>query len=50
MLDAYVSAMTVFEFAHGQGQSVGGGDGYGEIILPRPITNPISEVFDWPGA
>jgi|GEM_PF-6627752 len=49
MLDAYVSALTVFEFAHGQGQSIGGGDGY-EIVLPRPIPNPIPEVFYWPDA
>jgi len=49
MLDAYVAAATVREFAQGRGCAVGGGDGLGEIILPRPLPKPIEEVLRWPG-
>jgi predicted nuclease with RNAse H fold len=49
MLDAYVAAATVREFVEGRGSSVGGGDGLGEIILPRPVPQPIEGVFRWPG-
>jgi hypothetical protein len=38
MLDASVAALTVYEFMHGQGCEVGGGDGLGTIILPRRIS------------
>ena len=48
MLDALVAAATVKEFANGRGTEVGGGDGLGTIILPRPIPNPINEVLVWP--
>ena len=48
MLDAYVAAATVREFAQGRGCDVGGGDGLGKIILPRPLLTPITEVLRWP--
>jgi predicted nuclease with RNAse H fold len=48
MLDAYVAAATVREFAQGRGCVVGGGDGLGGIILPCPIPDPIEEVLRWP--
>jgi predicted nuclease with RNAse H fold len=49
MLDAAVAAVTVFEFSKGRGCEVGGGDGQGTIILPRPIPDLKSEVLHWPG-
>lgn len=48
MLDAYVAAATVREFVQGRGCAVGGGDGLGQIILPRPLPKPIEEVLRWP--
>ena len=49
MLDAWVAAATVREFVEGRGTEVGGGDGLGTIILPRPLPEPvIDEVLDWP--
>jgi hypothetical protein len=49
MLDAVTAAATVREYVQGRGQSIGGGDGLGEIILPRPIGSAtISEVMSWP--
>jgi len=49
MLDAYVAAVTIREFADGQGCEVGGGDGLGTIVLPRPLRAPvIKEVLSWP--
>ena len=48
MLDAWVAAATVREFVEGRGTEVGGGDGLGTIILPRPIPNLIDEVLKWP--
>jgi predicted nuclease with RNAse H fold len=48
MLDAYVAAATVREYAQGRGCEVGGGDGLGEIILPRPLPKPIEGVLRWP--
>lgn len=49
MLDAFVSAATVLEFACGRGSEVGGGDGLGTIVLPRPIPDPVTrEVLSWP--
>jgi len=50
MLDAVVAALTGFEFLEGRGQEVGGGDGLGTIVLPRPISGDISEVMRWPVA
>ena len=49
MLDAVVAALTGMEFLAGRGQEVGGGDGLGTIVLPRPIANPIDAVLRWPG-
>ena len=49
MLDAWVAAATVREFAAGRGAEVGGGDGLGTIVLPRPLPQPvIAEVLRWP--
>ena len=48
MLDAHVAAATVREFAQGRGCEVGGGDGLGTIVLPRPMINPITQVMHWP--
>lgn len=49
MLDAWVAAATVREFHGGRGIEVGGGDGLGAIILPRPLPEPvIEEVICWP--
>jgi hypothetical protein len=48
MLDAYVAAATVREYIQGRGCAVGGGDGLGTIILPRPILKPIATVLRWP--
>jgi hypothetical protein len=49
MLDAWVPAATVRGFAENMGCEVGGGDGFGTIILPRPLPNPvIDEVLVWP--
>jgi hypothetical protein len=49
MLDAWVAAATVREFEEGRGTEVGGGDGLGTIILPRPLPEPvIDEVMRWP--
>jgi predicted nuclease with RNAse H fold len=49
MLDAWVAAATVREFAGGRGIEVGGGDGLGTIILPRQLPEPvIDEVLKWP--
>jgi hypothetical protein len=50
MLDAYVAAATVREFVQRRGMEVGGGDGLGTIILPRPLPGPIPEVLRWPAA
>ncbi len=49
MLDAYVAALTAREYELGRGCAVGGGDGLGTIILPRPLQDPIEEVLAWPG-
>jgi len=49
MLDPWVAAATVREFVNGKGVEVGGGDGLGTIILPRPLPDPvINEVLEWP--
>jgi hypothetical protein len=50
MLDAYVAAATVREFVQERGSAVGGGDGLGQIILPRPLPKPIEAVLRWPTA
>jgi predicted nuclease with RNAse H fold len=43
MLDAWVAAVTVREFVEGRGAEVGGGDGLGTIILPRPLPPRVIE-------
>lgn len=49
ILDSFVAAATVREFVSGQGCKVGGGDGLGEIILPRLLPQQvIEEVLVWP--
>lgn len=48
MLDAVVAALTGMEFLAGRGMEVGGGDGFGTIVLPRPIAEPIPGVLQWP--
>ena len=49
ILDAWVAAVTVREFVEGRGCEIGGGDGLGTIILPRPMPEPIiDEVLLWP--
>jgi predicted nuclease with RNAse H fold len=49
MLDAWIAAITVKEYAERRGTEVGGGDGLGTIVLPRPLPEPvIKEVLDWP--
>ena len=35
LLDAYVAAATLREYVQGRGSAIGGGDGLGQIILPR---------------
>jgi predicted nuclease with RNAse H fold len=48
MLDACVAALTVREFHQGRGCQVGGGDGLGTIVLPRPIDRATEGVHRWP--
>jgi len=48
MLDAYVSAFTVHEFLAGRGDQIGGGDGLGAIVLPRPLSCKDCDVLKWP--
>jgi predicted nuclease with RNAse H fold len=50
MLDAIAAAMTAQAHARGRGAEVGGGDGLGTIILPRPLTaeERASAVHRWP--
>ncbi|QBG48372.1 hypothetical protein EGM51_13580 [Verrucomicrobia bacterium S94] len=48
LFDAMTAAATVREFVQGRGCQVGGGDGLGSIILPRPLPDPIKPVLQWP--
>lgn len=48
VLDAYVAALTVREFAEGRGCAVGNGDRLGQIILPRPLPDGPQTVLHWP--
>ena len=50
MIDAIVAAFTTREFVAGRGREVGGGDGLGTIILPRPIEPGDHPVLDWPAS
>jgi len=48
-IDGINAAATVKEFVNGRGTEIGGGDGLGTIILPRPLPEPvINEVLEWP--
>ena len=42
MLDASVSAITVYEYLSGHGCEVGGADGLGTVILPRKIPGLVA--------
>ena len=48
MLDALIGAVTAAEFIAGRGCAVGGGDGLGEIVLPRPVNATRPDLFTWP--
>ena len=50
MLDAIVAAFSVREFSQGRGCAVGGGDGLGRIVLPRPLQTACKPegVLTWP--
>lgn len=48
LFDAMMAAATVREFVEGRGSEVGGGDGLGSIILPRPLADPVDAVLAWP--
>jgi hypothetical protein len=48
MLDAHVAALTAHEYVQGRGQAVGGGDGLGQIILPRRLAVGLERVLQWP--
>jgi predicted nuclease with RNAse H fold len=52
MLDAVVAAFCVREFIQGRGCAVGGGDGLGRIVLPRPlkVVGRAEGVMVWPDA
>ena len=46
LLKQFASSGQVVE---GRGSEVGGGDGLGTIVLPRPIPDPVvDEVTRWP--
>lgn len=48
MLDAYLGAITALEYKKGNGTAVGGGDGLGTIVLPRPLGEAPSALLTWP--
>jgi len=48
MLDAYVGAVTALEYKKGNGSEVGGGDGLGSIVLPRPVVAAPAALLVWP--
>jgi hypothetical protein len=48
MLDAYVAAVTAGEFIAGRGCEIGGGDGLGTIVLPRPCVAKNPGLLAWP--
>ena len=50
MVDAMVAAYTTREFVQGRGAEVGGKDGLGTIILPRPLeVDHTHAVLEYPG-
>ena len=50
VVDAYVGAVTAGEFLAGRGCEVGGGDGGGTIVLPKPVDDTHSALLTWPRA
>jgi hypothetical protein len=49
MLDACIAAVTVREYMDGNGSAIGGGDGLGQIILPRKHGIPSGHpILSWP--
>ena len=50
MLDAIVAAVTVKEFTEGRGCEIGGGDGFGTMVLPRQLNTAQVSNFSmkWP--
>jgi predicted nuclease with RNAse H fold len=50
MLDAIVAGLTAKEYAEGRGAAVGGGDGLGAIVLPRPLSavQAANPALHWP--
>lgn len=50
MLDAIVAAVTVKEFTEGRGCEIGGGDGFGTMVLPRQLKTDQASNFSltWP--
>lgn len=48
LLDAGMAALTTLEHELGRGTAVGGGDGLGTIILPRPDVPVAEALLDWP--
>ena len=47
MIDAAVAAMTVHEYQQGRGAAVGN-DGFGAIVLPKPISDAPVSLLRWP--
>lgn len=47
MIDAAVAAMTVREYQQGRGAAVGN-DGFGAIVLPKPISDAPVSLLRWP--
>jgi len=47
MIDAAVAAMTVHEYQQGRGSAVGD-DGFGAIVLPKPISDAPVSLLRWP--
>lgn len=50
MRDAAVCVVVVREYAADRGGCVGGGDGLGTSVLPRPIEHADAPVLQWPSA
>lgn len=50
MLDAYLAALTALEYKNGNGSDVGGGDGLGTIVLPRPLVDAPAALLIWPAS
>jgi hypothetical protein len=48
MLDACIGGVTVCEFFSRRGVEVGGGDGLGTIVLPRPVRYASPDLENWP--